>query len=147
MSHPADDDNRLIGYPGHGVGLRNVGSYQVSGEPWLTSSAIAADGETAVSFPYVTQAFTVQVTGSQAVSVGFDTFDNDSTDNHRFDVYPMSSSAFGVREMSQRFEVKCKTVYIANDSDSVVTGFNLVAELTNIPSGRMYDLTGSGINS
>ena len=30
-------------YPGHGVGLRNVGSYQVSGEPWLTGSTIAAE--------------------------------------------------------------------------------------------------------
>jgi len=139
--------SHVVSSPVPTAGLRNVGSYQVSGEPWLTSSAVAADGQAAVNFPYVTQAFTVQVTGSQAVSIGFDTFDNENTDSHRFDVYPMSSSEFGVRDMSQRFEVKCKTVYIANDSDSVETGFNLFAELTNIQPGRMYDLTGSGINS
>ena len=39
------------GYPG--VGLRNVGSYQVSGHPFITGSLMATDEEVKVSFPYV----------------------------------------------------------------------------------------------
>ena len=40
-------------------GLRNVGSYQVSGWPYTTGSAVADTARYKVSFPYVTKSITV----------------------------------------------------------------------------------------
>ena len=52
--------------PGKGVGLRNVGSYQISGHPYVTGSTIAAGVEKKISFPYVTKSITVIASGSTA---------------------------------------------------------------------------------
>ena len=46
------------------VGLRNVGSYQVSGHPYVTGSTIAANQQHTISFPYVTKAITVIASGT-----------------------------------------------------------------------------------
>ena len=52
----------------YGVGLRNVGSYQVSGHPYTTGSTDmgSANTELKVEFPYVTKDITV-VASDQAL--------------------------------------------------------------------------------
>ena len=40
-------------------GLRNVGSYQVSGHPFITGSIINANEQHTIEFPYVTKKVTV----------------------------------------------------------------------------------------
>ena len=37
----------------HGTGLRNVGSYQVSGHPYITGSTVSNGAEHTVTFPFV----------------------------------------------------------------------------------------------
>ena len=124
----------------HTVGLRNVGSYQVSGTPYLTGSNVALTAETKIEFPYVTKSFVIhQDAGSTAklrvhfvpIATAGDVF------NNRHYVELKNGESF-------EFQVKCKEVYIT----PVGTGgkFQLVAELTNIPTGRMHVLTGSGIS-
>ena len=48
-------------------------------------------------------------------------------------------------EDSITLNVKCKEIYLlARQAD---VGYELFAELTNIPTSSMFDLTGSGISS
>ena len=47
------------------VGLRNVGSYQISGHPYITGSALIANEEKKIQFPYITKKITVIASGSQ----------------------------------------------------------------------------------
>ena len=59
------------------AGLRNVGSYQVSGTPWVTGSG-ATDAFTTLevhrfSFPKVTKSFTVINTGVSEIRLTFST--------------------------------------------------------------------------
>ena len=57
----------------YGVGLRNVGSYQVSGHPYTTGSTDmgSANTELKVEFPYVTKDVTVIASGSSIIKVHF----------------------------------------------------------------------------
>ncbi len=44
------------------------------------------------------------------------------------------------------FNVKCKEIYISNPATGTEPlSYTVVAGLTNIPVGRMYELTGSGL--
>mgnify|MGYP003627961573 CR=1 FL=1 len=56
----------------YGVGLRNVGSYMVSGRPYITGSAINAGGEIKIEFPYVTRNVTIRVPSppNNAIDIG-----------------------------------------------------------------------------
>ena len=62
MSH--DPLNTFVGVLTPTVGLRNVGSYQVSGHPFLTGALLAKGQEFQVDFPFVTKNFTVIVSGT-----------------------------------------------------------------------------------
>ena len=86
----------------YNVGIHNVGSYQISGWPWITGSVIKNGATRKISFPMVTKSIIV----------------------------------------------KCKEIYIsvpAHDSNSD-GGYELFAEMTNIPASQMYPLTGSGVD-
>ena len=48
------------------VGLSHVGSYQVSGKPFLTGAYLIAGDEKKFEFPYVTKKFTVTLSGAFA---------------------------------------------------------------------------------
>ena len=106
------------------VGLNNVGSYQVAGSPYLTASSLT-DEQKIISFPRVTQNIIIHNTGS--VNLHF---------------YFVSSP--GVKlvlpaDKKMSMDIKCKELYV---SASTTTGFQLCAELTNIPAARMFSLTG-----
>jgi len=161
----------------NGVGLRNVGSYSVSGAPWITGSVAmhsqahaktaaasssagmyrvngegtnAKPAESRVNFPNVTKSFTVITSGSQGsapiVRVHFASMftedtsgspkHNDIINHHHF------IQLDGIEE-SLTMNVKCSTIYLSTPNDE--SGFQMYAELTNIPTGSMYTLTGSGI--
>tara|TARA_Y100000593_G_C4212830_1_gene287747 strand:+ start:436 stop:885 length:450 start_codon:yes stop_codon:yes gene_type:complete len=137
----AKDQNNNVVYPGApSVGLRNVGSYQVSGHPFITGSSLATDEEKKVTFPYITKKVTIIASGSQ---------------NHPgLRIYFAAASSGNVinaghylqldsHEDSIELDVKCKEIYIASPGSP--GAFKLYASLTNIPTHRMYALTGSGI--
>ena len=50
----------------YNVGISNVGSYQVSGWPYITGSTIANSAEMRVKFPMVTKSITLIASGSFA---------------------------------------------------------------------------------
>lgn len=139
----------MVFNPGHGVGLRNVGSYQISGHPYVTGSLLANGEEIEVGFPFVTREFTVICSGSWGAEaphlrVHFNsTSDTDVTLGRHYVTLQKASGSLGP---SHTFHTKCVGVYIScvsgGGGDS---GFQVVANLTNIPAHTMYPLTGSGL--
>jgi len=130
----------------YGTGLRNVGSYQVSGHPYLTGSTNmgAAGTELKISFPFVTKSITIISSG---------TFGASPTEN-QFKVHFNAAADGDVLtgghfitldsdEDSMTFDIKCKEIYLT--TVTAAAGYQLYASLTNIPTKSMYDLTGSGL--
>jgi|15BtaG_2_1085339.scaffolds.fasta_scaffold00009_7 hypothetical protein len=123
------------------VGLRNVGSYQVSGHPFITGSTLATDEEKHVTFPYVTKNITVIASGSGA--------------NIRLHFHPISSCpqvvtgkhyiTLDTDEDALTLDVKCKELWVSATAGGADRGFELMASLTNIPTQSMYTVSGSGV--
>ena len=131
------------------VGPRNVGSYQVSGTPWITGSQLGFQAEKEISFPYVTKSFTVIQSGSHAASPqhGDLRIHFASTSSGTDVIAGHHYISLETNNDSMTFNVKCKKVYISNASTDAFSGFEILAELTNIPTAVMWDITGSGIST
>jgi hypothetical protein len=132
----------------YGVGINNVGSYQVSGIPWITGSSAQAKGaETRWEFPKITKSITVLNNSAQDIRIHFASTGSDTgasgvmTGSHY--VYLASAGD------SIKFNVKASEIYItaphSNGSDNA--SFTIVAELTLIDVPPNFVLTGSGITT
>ena len=141
MAQFGTDANSAVRHGTVGVGLRNVGSYQISGHPYITASVINADQEMKINFPYVTKKVTVIASGSLAglgLRVHFAT-----TGSGNNTVGGKHFITLDTHEDSMEFDVKCKEMYLS--APGAAAGFMLYASLTNIPTGSMYAVTGSGV--
>lgn len=120
------------------VGIGNVGSYQVSGHPWISGSTLAAGEEKQITFPFVTKAVTVAQSGAGSLRVHFaPTGSMTGTPGCYFE--------FNSHEDALTMNVKCTSVYVSAGSGT--PGFQIFAELTRIDPARMFALTGSGIDT
>ena len=142
-------------------GLRNVGSYQASGVPWVTGSDDLDTGKVhMVQFPRVPKSFTVINTNSnngENIRVHFQSGSlvTALTATGHVGEQTITSGADVIRNFhyitvpagfaSVTFDVKCRQFYISNLSGVNDLKYEVLAELTNIPRERMYHLTGSGI--
>tara|TARA_R110000823_G_scaffold156009_1_gene286708 strand:+ start:380 stop:820 length:441 start_codon:yes stop_codon:yes gene_type:complete len=129
----------------YNVGIHNVGSYQVSGIPWLSGSALAANEEHKLEFPMVTKSITIIASGafdSGELRVSFAATGSEDS--------PVLAAgrhiSMAVNESSFTFNVKAKEVYVSANKSASEVGYMCVAELTNIPAANMYIHTGSGIS-
>ena len=130
----------------YGVGLRSVGSYQVSGIPFMTGSTIPANIEYRVDFPYVTKRVVVRnhkTSSPRVLQVHFQS--SSSLNGGSGDVITNGHFATLQNNESISLDVKCSHVYITVENQGQNCPFQLFAELTNIPTGSMFVLTGSGI--
>ena len=131
-------------YPGHGVGLRNVGSYQISGHPFVTGTVLATGQEHMVLFPEVTREFTVinsgSTSGGPVLRVHFNsTSSGNVVGGHHYISLEADDQAI-------TFHTKCTAVYISCASNGTAdNGFEVIANLTGIGSNHMYELTGAGL--
>ncbi len=125
------------------AGLRSVGSYQVSGYPFVTGSngAMTAGQEAKIQFPNVTKSITVINSGSSGAGelrVHFNTASGhrvtDAAAHHYITLADVGDSV--------TFNTKCKEIYVTSVGTQ---GFELFAELTFINTGSMITLTGSGL--
>lgn len=143
------------------VGLRNVGSYQVSGTPFLTGSTNLDDGKVhRISFPYVTKSITIintSTTNGEDIDIHFST-GNVITDQAKGGgIADIDASEDVVKHNNKitipagngslTMDVKCAKFFVSNLSGQNNLSYQVIAELTQIPTGSMYTLTGSGINS
>ena len=126
------------------AGLNSVGSYQVSGRPFITGSTIASgDNEIEVVFPSVTKSITIINTDELGtdVRVHFASKDtlNTITEKHFI--------TLNANQTSITMNVKCKSIFLSNGGSPVGDAdFQLIAELTGIPDTAMFNLTGAGID-
>jgi len=157
------------------VGLRNVGSYQVAGEPWITGSDDhAANQVKRYQFPFVSKEISVTNIGAAKDDMNyiFVHFVSGSGDGHSFsgkgtgpvtrdaksDVFTGKHFVTLSGSQSVTFKAKAKEIYISTDvtvgdiaagdlgggSAADVVHYRILADLTNVPTRRMYHLTGSG---
>ena len=137
------------------AGLRNVGSYQVSGHPYTTGSngALSDGTEVKIQFPYVTKNVTVFATGSISAASKLRVHFNAAASGHVTSAaahhyitlgYTTDGADDDVGLYGNRFTfgVRCKEIYLTSVGGG---GFEVYAELTGIHTGSMYDVTGSGL--
>jgi len=134
---PEDTSKQMLNYS---VGLHNVGSYQVSGIPYITgSNALASGAEDQLVFPMVARNITVVNHSTGSIRVHF----NSSTSGDvigGFHYVELDSD-----EDSISMSVKCKEIFVSGVGGGSAREYRVIAELTQIPVGRMYALTGSGL--
>tara|TARA_R100000808_G_C2125159_1_gene135531 strand:+ start:871 stop:1284 length:414 start_codon:yes stop_codon:yes gene_type:complete len=119
-------------------GIGHVGSYQVSGKPFVTGSTALANGAQAqIKFPQVARSVTVINDAATDIRISFT--DKDQGNTHTGKHYINLTEA----RDSMTMNIKCKEIFIY--ANGGVAQFTVFAELTHIPTGSMYDLTGSGI--
>jgi hypothetical protein len=108
------------------AGLNNVGSYQVSGIPFATSSFSSP-----LVFPTVTRWVNIVNTGTSDITVGFSALGLAGNDK------------FVVRGESQtgRLELKVTQLYFSS-----TTNISVVAGLTNLPTSRVDNIGPKGGN-
>jgi len=129
-------------------GIGSVGSYQVSGVPWITGSITLAAGATdKLTFPSVTKQITVintdglEVTSDVELRVHFNPVaDGDVITGRHF--IPLWAD-----QMSIDLNIKCKELYITNADGANVGSYCVIAELTGIATTEMFNLTGSGLTT
>ena len=123
-------------------GLFNVGSYQISGIPWLTgSNTLAAGAEDRIVFPRVARSVTVINTDPAAADDLRVHFNSTGSGNV---VGGLHFVQLNNNNDSISFGVKCKEIFVSN-AGAGVGAYTVVAELTDIASDMMFQLTGSGL--
>lgn len=128
------------------AGLGSVGSYQVSGKPWLTGSwdGLAAGTEDKISFPSVAKAVTVINTNTDGNDIHVHFNSKTATDVSG----GLHYLALNALNDAFTFAVKCKEIYISAPSwGGGAASYTVVAELTGIDTNEMFVLTGSGLTT
>lgn len=136
----------MTNFVNYKAGLRNVGSYQVSGAPWISGNVDCdPDDEDKYSFPFVAKAVTViNDSGAQGDADGhlriyFNASSTGDVINGRHYI-----TLSGTSVTSVTLNTKCKEIYVSNAGESVCN-YTVLAELTSIGTDSMYALTGSGL--
>lgn len=124
-------------------GLRNVGSYQVSGHPFITGSIINANEQHTIEFPYVTKKVTVIASGSITEHIRIH-FHATGSENRVGDQPRGTYISLDSHEDSMEFDVKCKEMFIST-TVGASGAYRLYASLTTIPTSSMFALSGSGV--
>jgi len=125
-------------------GLNNVGSFQVSGQPYLTGACLApASGSKSFTlrFPAVTKWFHIEPTQAMLnrdLRIAFS--ENGLHGKGGSYVRIHASSSF-----CRPLDMKVSEIWFMADDASAFT-FDVVAGLTNIPSGRTGTSTSASIN-
>ena len=119
-------------------GIGAVGEYQVSCTPFLTGNADIDSGvQNKIEFPYVAKSVTVINRSSVDLRVHFNDKDEGNTTEGLHYV------TLGDSKDSITFNVKCKEIYITSQGNN--GAYEVVAEVTGIPTEMMFHLTGSGL--
>jgi hypothetical protein len=116
----------------YSAGLNNVGSFQVSGIPFVTGG-INASTVTRVSFPYVTRWIQIANVGDGILQIGFS--QNGVQGSRYFSVPPLQPAGMGngmIAPFSPVYEIKATEIWITGS-----TSVDIIAGLTNIPTARI----------
>tara|TARA_Y100000310_G_scaffold250739_1_gene257067 strand:+ start:315 stop:743 length:429 start_codon:yes stop_codon:yes gene_type:complete len=130
----------------YGVGVNNVGSYQVSGLPWITGSSGTAKGqETQYLFPRITKSVTVISLGSEDIRVHFN---STSSLGGAQVITGLHYVTLNSAEDSLTMNVKVDEIYISTPgTNGGNASWTVVAELTNILPPQNWVISGSGLTT
>jgi len=117
------------------AGLNNVGSYQVSGIPYLSGGIDATGGGASLNFPNVTRWIQISNSGSAVLYYSYSLNGAVSTPGNYGIVFPDQSSPV--------LEVKATELYL---QDGTAGGVYVAAGLTNLPVSRVDNISPSGSN-
>ena len=126
-----------INYPKSGP--NSVPAYQLSGIPYVTSSAsneVTHDTVTQISFPYVTRFFEVENTGGNALRYGFTQSGVTGSITQNYIILD------GIT-IGSTYELRCKDLFFMAENPGETTSFRVVAGLTIIDRKEFPALTGS----
>lgn len=121
-------------------GIGHVGSYQVSGYPFLEGGIVGDNGEAKITFPTVAKKVKVTLRSASTLRVHFVTTGsagNVISNQHYW--------LLDTEDEEVEFGVKCKEIYLSAPSGSGSATYEVYAECTHIDTREMYSLTGSGI--
>lgn len=123
-------------YP-YGVGLQNVGSYQVSGIPFVTGATAPISSGTPIEirFPEVTQRIIVSNLGLSDLRVGFSANGVKNTNNY-FIIHSHNNGASSQAYENIDLKVKVSSIFLLSDNGST-TSVRIAAELTNIDTNLL----------
>ena len=126
------------------AGLNHVGSYQVSGKPYLSGSNMPGDTTSSLRFQFssVSKSITVKSNFGHAIRVHFAPY---TAGQHGYTKGADNNDNFTTiaANGSQIFDVKCKEIFISSthaSAGSTNDDVQIFAELTTIPAARMYSL-------
>ena len=129
-------------YP-YGVGISNVGSYQVSGIPYATSSLAvpsSAGTPTEVTFPDVTQRiFVSNVNTASPLRVGFS---SNGVKGTNYFIIPAATTTTVFP--TQEFRVKVSSIFILSNT-TTPTSASVFAELSNIGTSHLQNSGPNGV--
>jgi hypothetical protein len=114
------------------AGLNNVGSYQVSGIPYLSGGIDATSGAS-LNFPHVTR--WIQITNSGSADLYYGYSENGAAGNNAGIILANSSTP--------RLEVKATELYMRGGENG---GVYVAAGLTNLPISRVDNISPDGTN-
>lgn len=128
------------------VGLQNVGSYQVSGIPFVTGATAPISSSTPIeiTFPTVTQRIIVSNLGLSDLRVGFSANGVKNTDNY-FVVHSHNNGAASQIYENIDLKVKVSSIFLLSNGGST-TSVRIAAELTNIDSNLLVNSGPAGSN-
>jgi hypothetical protein len=132
----------MANFQRHLAGISNVGSYQVSGKPYLTgSSDIDNNVQNKIEFPYIAKSVTVINKSAVDLRVHF-------ADKSEAKVFNgLHYITLTENRDSVTINVKCKEIYIT--SQGANGAYEVVAELTSIETGEMGSeyMKGAGLTT
>tara|TARA_R100000152_G_C6732349_1_gene156862 strand:- start:598 stop:1029 length:432 start_codon:yes stop_codon:yes gene_type:complete len=139
MAAPADSGS-FGGIYNRSPGISSVGSYQVSGKPFMTGNLdIDQDVEDRIVFPNVTKRVIIQNMADVDLRVHFhSTASARVAETACFFTLPTTKDKLDI-------DVKCTEIFISNPTANNGK-YELYAELTGIGREQMFALTGSGIS-
>ena len=121
----------------YSVGIGHVGSFQVSGHPFITgSTAIDMAAVHTITFPRVAKKVVVTSRSSEDLQIYFTHPSTGDAGAKHYVTLVDNKDSF-------TFNVKCKEMYIMSLGNG--GAYELYAELTGIETKEMYHLTGSGL--
>lgn len=127
------------------VGVQNVGSYQVSGVPFVSGNItvpISSSTPVEITFPEVTQRIIVENVGTEDLRVGFSA--NGVKETNYFIVHEHGGGTPSVYHHVD-FRVKVSSIYLLSNTGATTTAC-VAAELTNVNTELLSNSGPSGSN-
>ena len=127
------------------AGLNNVGSYQVAGAPFVTSSVVPQSGSGffKVEFPYVTKQITISNNSTTSHDLVRIAFSERGLEDGVANYFLVGSTKDG--DGATTLNVKATELYVMCD-DNHTAPVSMFGSLTNLPVSRVNNISPSGSN-